>query len=282
MPSPPPREAVVVAYGYGDDLERCLTALTPLCPTHVVDNSSQAAIRDLCDRLGATYDDPAVNLGFARGVNRGVALTSADSDVLLVNPDALVTASTVNQLAEALCDPRVGIVAPSLRDPVTGAAQRVLWPFPSPGRMWRQAVVGGDGGRASSQFAVGAVLLLRRQTLNEVGGFDERFFLYAEETDWQRRAVEAGWQVQWCTDAVAQHVGAGTSTDTTHREALFHAGTETYVRKWHGAAGWQSYRSAVIVGALLRCIATHSLRGEHGRRCRLYICGPRRVAGLDW
>ena len=271
----------MVAYGYGDDLERCLTALAPLCPTHVIDNSSEPEIRNLCDRLGVTYDNPAANLGFACGVNRGVALTRTGSDVLLVNPDALVTRPTVARLRTALRNPRVGVVAPTLVDPATGDPQRVLWPFPSPSRMWRQALTGGDGGPSDTMFAVGAVLLLRRDALDDVGGFDERFFLYAEETDWQRRAVAAGWQVRWCQDAIAEHVGAGTSTDPCRREALFHAGTETYLRKWFGTAGWQSYRAAVIVGALLRCAASRSLRGEHGRRCRLYLRGPRRVARLD-
>ena len=271
----------MVAYGYGDDLERCLTALAPLCPTHVIDNSSEPEIRNLCDRLGVTYDNPAANLGFACGVNRGVALTRTGSDVLLVNPDALVTRPTVARLRTALRNPRVGVVAPTLVDPATGDPQRVLWPFPSPSRMWRQALTGGDGGPSDTMFAVGAVLLLRRDALDDVGGFDERFFLYAEETDWQRRAVAAGWQVQWCREAVAEHVGAGTSTDTIRRGAFFHAGTETYLRKWYGTAGWQAYRAAVIVGALLRCAASRSWRGEHGRRCRLYLRGPRRVAGLD-
>lgn len=274
-------EAVVVAYGYGDDLERCLTALAPLCPTHVVDNSSEPEIRSLCDRLGVSYDDPATNLGFARGVNRGVALTRPGSNVLLVNPDALVTAPMIDLLRTELRGPRVGVVAPALVDPATGHPQRVLWPFPSPGRMWRQALSGGDGGPSKAQFAVGAVLLLRRAALDDIGGFDERFFLYAEETDWQRRAVAAGWQVTWCQNAMAEHVGAGTSTNAARREALFHAGTETYLRKWFGTTGWQAYRAAVIVGALLRWTARPGLRAEHGRRCLLYLRGPRRVAGLD-
>lgn len=277
----PPVEAVVVAYGHGDDLIRCLTAVTPLCPTHVVDNSGQPAIRQLCDRLGASYDDPRANLGFARGVNRGLASVAPDSDVLLVNPDAVVTADTIDRLCLELQDSHVGVVAPSLLDPVTGSPQRVLWPLPSPGRMWRQALFGGDGGRSEPQFAVGAVLLLRREALAAVGGFDERFFLYAEETDWQRRALGAGWLVRWCTAAVAEHVGAGTSTDSAVREALFHAGTETYVRKWFGATGWQSYRVAAVVGALLRSIATRQARLDHASRARLYLRGPRRVAGLD-
>ena len=129
-------------------------------------------------------------------------------------------------------------------------------------------------------FLVGAVLLLSRAALEQVGGFDEQFFLYAEETDWQRRAHLALWQLVLCEDATAVHVGGATSSDETQRTALFHAGTETYLRKWYGPGGWQAFRATVITSALLRALVRGRDRRESLARARLYLAGPRRVAGV--
>ena len=122
--------------------------------------------------------------------------------------------------------------------------------------------------------------MLRWEALKEVGLFDERFFLYAEETDWQRRALGFGWRSALCPDAVGLHVGAGTATDVRQREALFHAGQETYIRKWYGTRGWWGYRSAACVGAVGRAVLlTGKRRTEAARRALLYARGPRRCAG---
>jgi GT2 family glycosyltransferase len=116
--------------------------------------------------------------------------------------------------------------------------------------------------------------MLRADAVAELGGLDERFFLYGEETDWQRRAVDAGWTVA-CADVLASHVGAGTSTDETARETFFHAGHERYLRKHHGAAGWRSYRTAAALGALVRSVVLPGDRGrEARRRYRIYRTGP--------
>ena len=84
------------------------------------------------------------------------------------------------------------------------------WPFPSPLRAWLDNLgPGPDPARAA--FVIGSILLIRAQALAEVGGFDERFFLYAEETDWQHRATQAGWQIGLVTGTsrVAHRGGDG-------------------------------------------------------------------------
>ena len=276
-----PVEAVVVAYGCDDRLRECLEMLAPELPTIVVDNSSHPGVRALAQRLGATYDDPRSNLGFASGVNRGLRRTCRDADVLLVNPDALITPEAISQLRQAAAHAGVAAAAPRLREPESGVESRVLWPFPTPAKAWRQALGLGDGKADDQGYVVGAVLLLTRPALDAVGGFDERFFLYAEEADWQKRAFEQGWRSVLCSDAHATHVGAGTSSDPRRREILFYAGGETYIRKWFGSMGWASYRTANIVGALLRAAARPSDRGVQLSRAGLFLRGPRRTAGLQ-
>ena len=116
--------------------------------------------------------------------------------------------------------------------------------------------------------------------------FDERFFLYAEEADWQRRASLRGWSVAVCADVVARARSARARAPT--RAVARRCSTpaqETYIRKWYGAAGWWLYRVAACAGAAARAVV---LRGERrveaARRLRLYLQGPRRCAALgpEW
>lgn len=279
-----PVTVVVVAYGRADLLDRCLQDVAPSLPVQVVDNSSDPSVREVCDRWAVAYCDPGRNLGFGAGVNVALRrlLAGPETDVLLLNPDAVLAAAGIRVLQAALSDPgaeRVGALSPRIIGH-DGADQRVMWPFPTPARAWREALGLGRLNR-SADFAIGAALLLRWEAIQDVGLFDERFFLYAEETDWQRRAAHKGWHASLCASVTAAHAGAATSSDTTRRDQLFHAGTETYVRKWFGAGGWQIYRAAVVVGAAARAVVLPAGRRQAAaRRARLYLRGPRRVAGL--
>jgi GT2 family glycosyltransferase len=267
-----------VAYGGADDLARCLGALGGEFPVTVVDNSSSPDCRRAAAAAGggtAAYVDPGENRGFAAGVNRGLAeIGEPWPDVLVLNPDALIEPGAVRALQDHLRSaPRRAAVSPALSG-LNGKRQRVCWPFPSPARMWMEAFGLARIGRQDG-FLVGAVLMLRAEALADVGPFDERFFLYAEETDWQRRATEAGWEVTCCPDVTATHRGAGTSDDPALREARFHCGAETYVRKWHGTVGWQSYRAAAVVAALLRTARPAPDKRRQARtRAVVYVRGP--------
>lgn len=271
---------VVVAYHAPEMLQDALSSLPPALPVFVVDNSSSPAVQAVSVRHGAVYDDPGRNLGFAAGVNRGVALLSLDlphADVLLLNPDAALAPGAVEALHVALhAVPRRAAVAPALLDP-DGRPQRAVWPWPSPWGAWLDASGLGRLRRGGS-WLVGAVLMLNRQALAELGGFDERFFLYAEETDWQRRAARAGWDLALVPEVTVHHVGAGTSGDSLRRERLFHAAQETYIRKWFGSRGWTSYRTAVLLGALVRVLLPGPQRASARLRLRLYVSGPRKMA----
>jgi GT2 family glycosyltransferase len=277
-----PVHAVVVAYHAAVELSRCLGALERQVPITVVDNSSSKEVAAVVERHGAAYVDSGSNKGFAAGVNVAlVRLDGQDVDVLLLNPDAVMTPSAVSELSRFLHRPenrRVAAVAPRLVGP--GAEeQRVSWPFPTPTRMWAEAF---GLGRlpARRAFVVGAALLLAREAIDDVGLFDERFFLYAEETDWQRRARQRGWTSALCVDAVAEHAGAGTSANPRRRETLFHAAQETYIRKWYGRTGWLVYRVAACLGAAARTLVpARERRTEAARRALLYLRGPRRCAG---
>ncbi|MGY1779787.1 glycosyltransferase [Geodermatophilus sp. SYSU D01036] len=275
---------VVVAYHGAEKLDACLRALERAAPVVVVDNSADPDVEAVAHRNAAEYVDAGGNLGFAGGVNLGIAHLEPGTDVLLLNPDAILDVDGLHALHTALHAPgaeQIAALSPALADPANKELQQVRWPFPTPGRMWREALGLTRLAPPPPEFCVGAVLLLRREALDQVGRFDERFFLYAEETDWQRRAVEAGWRTAELPGVTALHEGAGTSTDLSRREVLFHAGTETYIRKWFGPSGWASYRAAAVLGAAIRGLVLRGDRGVAARaRASLYLRGPRQVAAL--
>ena len=283
--SRPDVRVLIVAFGHAELLASTLSALGGGFDVLVVDNSSDREVEAVVSRHGATYVDPGRNGGFAAGVNLGLTATLIGDErhVLLLNPDAVIQPDDVHMLLEALQGPgaeRVAALSPSLIG-MDGALQRVMWPFPHPMRAWLEALGLGRLNRAE-EFAVGTVLLLRAEAVRDIGGFDERFFLYAEETDWQRRAAARGWAVRHVADVVVSHVGGGTSSDPARREQLFHAGTETYVRKWFGRSGWGTYRAAAWTGARLRGALLPRARGASARaRAELYRRGPRRAAGFE-
>jgi GT2 family glycosyltransferase len=260
-------------------LDECLAAVGRSFPVTVVDNSSTSEVRTVTERHGAHYLDPGSNLGFAAGVNVGLAhRTDAAGDVLLLNPDAVIDGDGVIGLHRMLHSrPDRAAVAPAQVDPVDGTRARVDWPFPTPWGAWMEAA-GAGRFRRGDEFMIGSVLLLRGEAVAEVGGFDERFFLYAEETDWQRRARDLGWGVALCPQITAVHVGAGTGGDATVREAHFHASQERYVRKYFGPGGWQAYRAGVMVGSALRAVVLPGARGRAAAdRFHRYRKGPCRI-----
>lgn len=276
-----PCQLVVVAYGAPDLLRRALTAAGP--GGLVVDNSSSSEVAAVVTHAHWHYVDPGVNLGFAAAVNVALAWTRAEhadhahpADVLLLNPDAIIGADSIDALREVLhSQQRCAAVAPSLRAP-GGRTEQTLWPVPSPGSTWLSSF--GLSRASGMHFLSGAVLLLKGTALDEVGGFDERFFLYAEECDWQVRAQRSGWTVTHVEEVWAEHVGGGTSSDPRLRLRHFHASGEIFARKWHGVLGWQLWRMASLVGAVRRSLTRdRARRAEQLYVTSLLIRGPVRV-----
>lgn len=277
----PDLDVVVVAYGRPDLLERSLAPLAGKYRLTVVDNSSLAQVREVAERFDASYLDPGRNLGFAGGVNLALRGRPLGQDILLLNPDAVVAPEDVEELRRGLHGgPRIASVGP-LQVDEHGRPSRVSWPLPSPARAWLDSVgLGRLGLPYEPTFVIGSVLLLNGVTLDLIGGFDERFFLYAEETDWARRAVENGWRHVQVGSASAVHVGGASSSDPTRRTTHFLASQERYYRKHHGARGWQLARGAALVGSGVRAMVR---RGE-GRavemtRLKILVGGPVNVEG---
>ncbi|MDA8038365.1 MAG: glycosyltransferase family 2 protein [Actinomycetota bacterium] len=237
-----PVSAVVVNYNAGDALLRTVTSLSrqALSEIIVVDNASTdgsteavaAAVPGV--RVVATGSNP----GFGGGVNRGVAMTSALL-VLVCNADLVVHPGAVDRLRLRLVeDPSVALVGPSLSDE-GGVPSTSARAFPSLRRSSAQAFSGllRPSGRMARRYAesntrhregryvdwvTGACFLVRRDAFDEVGGFDEAYFMYVEEVDLCWRLRQAGWRVASESGARVTHTGGASSQATPYRLILAH------------------------------------------------------------
>ena len=296
---------VVVSYNTRELTLRCLRELTEhLCAERlsheiwVVDNASQDGSARAIEREfpDANLMMSNANLGF--GPANNLALQHAQGRyLLLLNSDAFVHEGAISRLIELLDDPakaRVGAVGPRLLNE-DGSLQRSCWKFPSPARSWFESLGLARLGWAHPQcsdyyrwahdeqrsvdFVIGACLLVRREVYQEIGGFDPAFFLYAEETDWQKRMRGAGWDIVFRPDALVTHLGGSSGKAEKARvSTLFWQGQERYVLKHFGRRGWLVMRLGVIFGVAVRTAITLATALSRGGRKRAV---PQLRAGLE-
>lgn len=207
----------------------------------------------------------ADNIGFTRGNNQGLAV-SRGRFVLFLNPDTEIAADTIaTMLGFAAANPAVGIVGPQLRYG-DGSPQSSRRRFPTLAtfliestvvQQWwpRNQVLSryymldrSDNAVSRVDWVVGACMLVRREVLDQIGGFDEGFFMYSEELDLCRRAVSAGWQVVYYPPArVTHYEGKSSEQVVAARQIRFHTSRVRYVRKYHGAAAAALVRSFLLL-----------------------------------
>jgi glycosyltransferase involved in cell wall biosynthesis len=287
-------DVVVVTHQSARHLAHCIEALPQRTRIIVVDNASTDGSAHLATSLGCDVIRSPRNVGFGRAVNLALRERVTSSRVLLLNPDARVEAGTLARLLAEVDEPAVAVAAPRLAHE-DGSLQRPWWPFPSARRAWAEALGlhrlrPEDFDRSCDvDFVVGACFLARTEALRAVGGFDERYWLYGEETDLCRRLRDIGWRVRYVADAVAHHVGGASGSDSTDLVAEhFIRGSERFVLTHDGAPALVAFRLANVAGAALRLPflrpgdARRAVRRRNLRRgARALLRHPTRVAELD-
>ena len=216
----------------------------------VVDNGSSD---DSVDRIRHGYPACAIiengsNLGFARAVNKGLAIAEG-RHVILLNTDARIEKGALRSILGTLDrHPDVGIVGGFLHDP-DGSAQNSFAPFPTltsellnksllrliwPDR-YRRKPDPEETGLIEVDSVIGACLAIRAETLAEIGPLDERFFFFFEETDWCLQAKKHGWRVVVDPKARIEH-GQGESSKPVLADTRieFYRSRYRYFRKNHG------------------------------------------------
>jgi GT2 family glycosyltransferase len=235
---------VVVTHGPDPDLECCLAALGPQVDELVVVANPPAPTVD------AELIVNARPLGFAANANRGIAATTAPL-VVVANPDTQARPDAVGLLREfAETHPRAGVVGPQLQFP-GGSWQPSRRRFPTVrGTLVRRTplrkVLRPETRQVDhyqfderptepvqADWMLAAFLLLRREMLAELGGFDPGFRLYGEDIDLCYRAAKAGWERWYVPEAIVIHAHAAvTDRRFLTRRTWWHwRGIGRFVRK---------------------------------------------------
>jgi teichuronic acid biosynthesis glycosyltransferase TuaH len=251
-------DVIIVSYQSARDLPAAVRSLPTGTRVIVVDNASTDGSADVARALGCEVVRNTSNAGFGRAVNRVVRELVRAETMLLLNPDACIDAANLARLLAALDDPLVAVAGPRLQDD-DGDDQRPWWPFPSPAGAWREAfglhMLRRDRYDRSADvpFVVGACLAVRTSAFRDVGGFDERYWLYGEEADLCRRLAHHGWRVRYVADALASHTGgvSGEGIATLVGEH-FGRGSDRFVLTHHGPLSLVVYRVGNLIGTALR------------------------------
>lgn len=232
---------VVVSYNVRELLRQCLRSVEGTNPSReviVVDNASAdrsaAMVREQFP--SARLIENAENRGFAAANNQGFA-RSQGRYVLMLNPDTAVRGGALKTLVRFMDEhPRAGACGGRLYYG-DGTPQHSAFAFPTLAQIWldffplnwRLTNSRLNGRYPREEYArgepfevdhpLGADLMVRRETAEQVGWLDEGFFIYCEEIDWCMRIRRAGWQI-WCVPR-AEIVHHEAQSTRQFREKMF-------------------------------------------------------------
>ena len=241
---PPELSIIIVNWNGGNLLQRCVETIVSSRPVTsyevvIIDNASED---DSLDQLRSSEPlaplianqqlrifNNSENRGFGAANNQGFAFTNAPF-LFLLNLDTEMRPGTIDTLMETIkSDSRIGVCGPKILN-TDGSLQ--VSAFFNPPRVWHtilsqlklynllphrlrgELLLGGhwDHDRLRSvPMLSGAAMLARRTMIDEVGGFNEQFHMYSEDTEWCWRITKAGWKLMFVPDAVLLHHGAESS-----------------------------------------------------------------------
>ncbi|MGB8402928.1 MAG: glycosyltransferase family 2 protein [Mycobacterium sp.] len=264
---------VTVTYSPGPHLDRFLATLPHATDRQVTvvlaDNgSTDGSPEEAAERYpGVRLLHTGGNFGYGTAANRGAAQYVHDGEFFIIaNPDVQWGPGSIDALLEAAQRwPDAGALGPLIRDPdgtvypsarhqpslIRGGMHAVVGPF------WKNnpwtAAYRQDRLEPSERpvgWLSGSCLLLRRAAFDQIGGFDERYFMYMEDVDLGDRLLKAGWQNVYVPNAEILHAkGHATGRDPARNLAAHHQSTYTFLADRH-PRWWQAPLRWTIKGAL--------------------------------
>ena len=273
-----PRVAVVTVSYRSDDvmplfLESVDRASSDPTLVVVVDNlaAEGAAIRKLAEQKGATYLPLESNVGYGGAVNAAVRQLPAEVEwVLISNPDVELGMGVIDALVEtAADDPAIASVGPTIRNEdgsIYASARAVpslrtgighalfanLWTTNPWSAAYRKTAQSHDAKRDAGWLS-GSCLLVRRRAFDELGGFDEGYFMYFEDVDLGYRFGKRGYRNVFDPAGSATHTGAHSTTSESGRMIQVHhdSARRFLMNKYRGPILWP-VRAVVTLGLNIR------------------------------
>jgi N-acetylglucosaminyl-diphospho-decaprenol L-rhamnosyltransferase len=277
----PDLAVVVVNHNTGEYLARCTSSIASSAgelrvELVVVDNASSDGSVDRAAGRGIRLIRNPDNRGFARAANQGIEATAAPL-VLLLNPDAEVVGGSLTALVKVARErPRAGAIGALVRNPdgsIQPSARRVprlgealghaflgpIWKD----NPWTRSYTMAAWDRSSErevEWVSGSAMLLRREALDEVGTFDEGYFMYVEDVDLCTRLRGAGWEVLFSPELEVVHQIGVSTHGQRGRMAFAHSDSIYRYFSKHRAAGVVTVlKPAVRVALWLRALFMSAL-----------------------
>lgn len=291
--------AVVINRNTREYLRACLESLEAQdvdggVSVWVVDNGSSdgsaAMVLEKFPRVNLVLNDG--NVGYGRACNQGASKTS-EPYVLLLNSDTLLSPGTARELVGYLeAHPDVGIAGPRILN-TDGTLQYSCRDFPSIPDALVHGFLGlfNGGNRASARYkktgwahdeeaevdwVSGCFLAVRRSAFEELGGFDESYYMYVEDVDLCWRAWRSGWKVAYLPAGdVCHHIGMSSRVVPARMVFHHHASMLRFHFKTYRGPARATVAVAVAAGVLTRFLLIMALNGLY--RLRAALGGVRRV-----
>ncbi len=224
----------------------------------------------------------ANNVGFARANNQALA-RSRGRYVLLLNSDTrLLPGALEESLRHMEEHPRAGLVGVRLLNG-DGSFQASYTPFPTLGREFlilsglgrllirpsfpSQGPCERQGARRIKGYVEGAYMMARREAIEEVGGLDERIFMYAEDVDWCYRFHRAGWEVWYLPQVTVIHYGGQSTRKRRGRmEAELYRSRVYFFHKHYGRTAAFCLKGLIYGMTLIKMVIHRLLRSVTGGR----------------
>lgn len=259
---------VVVDYHAGAALGDCIDSLRANGVTTivVVENGLAGSSPPALAKRPVVLVEPGQNLGYGRGVNRGAAATGPAKYLLVANPDLVLHDGAVKAMVDYLEEHHeVAVVGPQIERPdgsiypshrvfpnlwLAGAHALLESPWPdNPAtRIYRSPRPDG-----TVDWVSGACFIIRRDVFEEIGGFDERYFMYMEDVDLGDRLGKAGWLNVYVPSAeVLHHKGHATARESGLNLAAHHKSTYLYLADRHSGLRRAPLRWAMRAGLAVR------------------------------
>ena len=202
----PKISVIIVSWNVVKSLKRCLSSVLA---THysnleviIIDNaSSDSSLKSLPNLPFVTVVPNGKNIGFPQAVNQGLKMSIGDY-LLVLNPDTRIPKDFfINALEFAKAHPDMGVMGPRFTNP-DGTPQGSVFPEPSIFRISQKYT---PASTSVVNTVSGACLFFPRSTLDKIGNFTEKVFMYYEDLDYCRRVRQAGLKVYFNSEVTIVH-----------------------------------------------------------------------------